>query len=1087
MESIEKARQKGEKVDEDSIFDSNCITPGTEFMEMVGKHLRLFIRKKVKEDPQWRDLEVIFSGHDVPGEGEHKIMQYIREQRCKPGYLPNQRHCMLGQDADLIMLGLATHEPHFTLLREVIDFGSGRRFLSSRQTVMKQTKDATFQLLHLSILREYILLEFSSLNSRTFALDTERLIDDFVFLTFLVGNDFLPHLPTLDISEHAFDVVYDAYKKVFTANPGYIVSTGEIESFSRLEEVFRIIGKQESEILRNREIENKRQAKRDRRRNHEVDEEDVEDEDEEVPDLDEVTENELESAVRDLTVTDDDNGTSEDSPVLTKDGKNSAQVKAAAKKGVKDHRLAYYSAKLAIDSSELAADGTTATLEKLKESYLSGLMWCLAYYSKGCVSWTWYFPFHYGPMLIDMTDLTTVASRIKFVLGQPFHPFQQLLGCLPPASAKLLPMAYQWIMLGDHSPVKEFYPTHFEIDMNGKRNPWEAVVLLPFIDEVRLLKAEADYCSPAAAAAVGRPIYASELVRNNFGKMMRVRYAPDAFETVLRPAGCPDIGYPDILNCQTVAEELDFDIKPSHPFAAALIEGTLTPYPGFPSLGMVAFYRAHAEAVKINVFGSYSKYKSLMIELQTNKTPFDVSSIDLSKLLGKTVYVNYPQNVEARVVSVSTVEKEVRCSKEFAKQHNVGVVPESEITTIIKTSKERNEWSYNAQNIQSDYRNGMRVPGSGGIEIGPITMLVGVVTLQGMERDYSTGSRLKVFGSIEAMVPAQLVLWNLPVQCVDPRFNETESLPLQKLMPYGVSVLVTSGHFVGRMGKIVGPHGPDGVIRAPASTESAQSAAENPAVADDFQVQKGKKLVRPSLKKELSLGAKRTNQGYYVDVEFEDVPKEPDFGLFIAQSVREKYYSSREVCQNVGISPNVLGMISCAVLIAVPGNLEVDVGLNLRRNGQYQLLGYVRQAQRDGEDSAVSKVQGRAWNKREDTVRILGSLEIEEEEEDDAQSKKKDKRQQQNGTDKSGGKNNEEERSFWEYSERCIELLQDYVQRYPLLFQQLTSMPYQRKYNHKALFGENGADVVSDIMDWMKKQPFFALPRTPLTTLSLST
>jgi hypothetical protein len=289
------------------------------------------------------------------------------------------------------------------------------------------------------------------------------------------------------------------------------------------------------------------------------------------------------------------------------------------------------------------------------------------------------------------------------------------------------------------------------------------------------------------------------------------------------------------------------------------------------------------------------------------------------------------------------------------------------------------------------------------------------------------------------------------------------------------------------MGKIVGPHGPDGVIRAPAAADANEAAPENPALADDFQVQKGKKLVRPSLKKELSLGAKRTSQGYYVDVEFEDSPKEPDFGLFIAQSVRERYYSSREVCQNVGIPANILGLISCAVLISVPGNLEVDVGLNLRRNGQYQLLGYVRQAQRDGEDSAVSKVQGRAWNKREDTVRILGSLEIEEEEEEqDPKSKAKDKKQQQKGADKSSGKLEEEERSFWEYSERCIELLQDYVQRFPKLFQQLSTLPYQRKYNYKALFGENGAEVVSDIMDWMKKQPFFALPRTPLTTLSLS-
>uniref|UniRef100_A0A8C9TQN7 5'-3' exoribonuclease 1 n=1 Tax=Scleropages formosus TaxID=113540 RepID=A0A8C9TQN7_SCLFO len=463
-EKIKKALEKGEVLPVEARFDSNCITPGTDFMARLQEQLKYFVHSKLSTDKLWQGVSVYLSGHETPGEGEHKIMEFIRSENAKPGHDPNTRHCLYGLDADLIMLGLVSHEPHFSLLREEVRFGAPGERLDRPVCSPVAWATAVMLLMDACIDDQYFCQ-----NKIGFEYDLERIIDDWILMGFLVGNDFIPHLPHLHINQDALPLLYRTYISVLPSLGGYLNENGnlsltnfekylvKLSEFDRdhFREVFVDLKWFESKVGNKYVNEAAGQAAEESRRR--------------VGRKNRVPNDSLSLAVL-------DQGRHPDGLPNRDCTEDDCEDEDMFETEFRQYKRSYYMTKMGV---EVVSDDFLASQALC---YVEGIQWILHYYYHGVQSWSWFYPYHYAPFLSDIRNIS--SAQLSFQKGTPFLPFQQLLAVLPAASKDLLPQCYQHLMTSPGSPIIEYYPLDFKTDLNGKQQEWEAVVLIPFIDEV---------------------------------------------------------------------------------------------------------------------------------------------------------------------------------------------------------------------------------------------------------------------------------------------------------------------------------------------------------------------------------------------------------------------------------------------------------------------------------------------------------------------------------------------------------------------------------------------------------------------------
>ena len=453
----EKLQMTFEQVD----FKSNSISPGTEFMLDLTQHIEFFIKRKFYEDSNWSKLKVFFSPGNVPGEGEHKIMDYVRSWSQGPDANPRDVHCVYGNDSDLVLLSLKLHLPNVFILREPNVFSDADKRVN--YAAKRFTEKEDFEILYVNILREYLYLEFldeemmakfdeknesfkANCPKNRQRINAERFIDDFVLLTCLVGNDFLPAVYGLSTKNGHLDLFIRELKKFYKREGLFLVYREEILWANVALLIEQLSCHQESflnQCLKNfrREISSydkrkKMLTKKNRRKNSQIDGNFDQEEDTDLFLLRYKSEyDQLKSASRRM-----------------QEMVNLRSDNFARKKFYYANYFKKSGQRKSVSEKELKI-----CINDICQNYFEGMEFKHKYYSIGCSSWVWFYRFTLCPLMEDMIPFLKEATKdpsqklFQLELGQPFRPYIQLLHILPKRSLGLLPAIFKNTIFQDTS------------------------------------------------------------------------------------------------------------------------------------------------------------------------------------------------------------------------------------------------------------------------------------------------------------------------------------------------------------------------------------------------------------------------------------------------------------------------------------------------------------------------------------------------------------------------------------------------------------------------------------------------------------
>lgn len=367
-------------------WDTNAITPGTQFMA----HLATALRAYAKTNPK----KIIVSAADEPGEGEQKITAYIRK------YTPKDT-VIYGLDADLIVLSLwtaVTENTKVDLFREEVEFGGGVKHNS--------LGDEQYLYMNIGFLATTLFEQYSYPDQ-----SRQDFICDFVGLMNLLGNDFVPHGMGLKIRDEGVETLLKLYRQKMLPLVEKDATGTWIYNTSTLTKCMKELAEQEPRAIL-RGTKKKLEARVGSTASKE-------------PELQALARyNDLpvtwaaESILVERKYTPDD-----EKPKLLLKHNWTEVYDAAALWGAKPATAAEY--------------------------YLQSLAWTLAYYSGSPIDTTWYYPWLLPPRMETVVHVLETKDTLHIPQTQrtPLKPLEQLAMVLPQSSFNLLPPEFSQLPL----------------------------------------------------------------------------------------------------------------------------------------------------------------------------------------------------------------------------------------------------------------------------------------------------------------------------------------------------------------------------------------------------------------------------------------------------------------------------------------------------------------------------------------------------------------------------------------------------------------------------------------------------------------